>query len=182
MSEPGLPEVVWLGPEPGGRSGRPRRWPRLSRVAQATALALGPVVRSLALIEPATIGDDDWSASEAAWRARMEQIVSFPDAEYRAAFRQEMMPPGVPPPGQYHATIRRVGFESEDLRALVQPVLVVTGGQSHPRFADVAARLEQVLPDARTATFPDCHHLRAPHRHEPDRLAALLLALWHRQR
>ena len=50
---------------------------------------------------------------------------------------------------QYRQWIRHTGFDGGRLRSLSQPVLVVTGGRSHPRFADVADRLVEVLPDVR---------------------------------
>jgi pimeloyl-ACP methyl ester carboxylesterase len=163
-------------------------------VALASALALGRSVKSLTLIEPATIGDDDWSDSEAAWRTRIAEIFELPPAAYEDAFSQHMMAPGVPPPSlsplsaveierdvlQYRGTIRQTGFDSGRLRSLSQPVLVVTGGRSHPRFADVADRLVEVLGDVRAATFPECSHLHPPQRHEPERLAELLTELWSR--
>jgi pimeloyl-ACP methyl ester carboxylesterase len=79
-----------------------------------------------------------------------------------------------------HRVLLRCGFSSGELTAVSQPTLVVTGGRSHPRFADVSDRLRAVLPDARAAMFPDRHHGSSPHRNEPERMAELLLALWSR--
>jgi pimeloyl-ACP methyl ester carboxylesterase len=78
--------------------------------------------------------------------------------------------------------LARTGYASSDWASLTQPVLVVTSGRSHPRFAEVAARLCAVLPNATAATFPSLSHLQSPQRHDPGRLSALLLELWSRAR
>ena len=44
----------------------------------------------------------------------------------------------------------------------------------------MAARLAAVFPDFTLETFADRHHFDPPHRIEPERLAASLLALWER--
>ncbi|MGH8984634.1 MAG: hypothetical protein ACRDY6_12285 [Acidimicrobiia bacterium] len=55
------------------------------------------------------------------------------------------------------------------------------GGRSNPYcFAQMAQRLADVLPDFTLETFPERHHFDPPHRVEPERLAASLLALWQR--
>ena len=43
-------------------------------MALAAALALGDAVRSVTVLEPAFIGDDDWDAVEAEWRSRQRDI------------------------------------------------------------------------------------------------------------
>jgi hypothetical protein len=109
-------------------------------------------VATVAVIDPATIEDDDWSTGEAAWRARMQAILELPPDSQRVAFRQAMM----------------------------QPLLVITCGRSYPRFAEVSARLGEVVPDVTVATCPSLSHLESPQRHEPERLSALLVELWTR--
>ena len=161
-------------------------------VALAATLALGHKIQTLALIEPATIGDDNWSGSEAAWRARIEEIFALAPSEHQQAFLQQMVPDGVVAPEQkpltaadiegdlrlYHGALRTTGFLSADLRGLTQPVLIVTGGLSHPRFADVADRLAEVIPNPQAVGFPTCSHLHSPQRHEPEALAEALLQIW----
>lgn len=75
----------------------------------------------------------------------------------------------------YHGAIRSTGFLSTDLQRITQPVLVVTGELSHPRFADVSKRLIEVVPNTRAASFPSRSHLHSPQRHEPEALAKVLL-------
>jgi pimeloyl-ACP methyl ester carboxylesterase len=163
-------------------------------VALATALSCPAVVRTLGLIEPAYIGEDDWSPTEAAYRARMSDVFSLPPEVQQDAFRRAAMHPDEPVPAHPRAlrnptergalleryALRRCGFSCADLAAVFQPTLVVAGGRSHPHFAEVSDRLCEVLPNAEAATFPECHHLSSPQRHQPERLAKLLLLLWSR--
>src|SRR3954451_5935602 len=177
-----------------------RGWERLhlfgfsagATVALATALRLGPRLATLAVTEPATIGDDDWSETEARWRSLMDEIFALPRATHQQAFNAAMLAPGEPvqetepPPASFvergnrlwtHA-LRRTGFTSGDLAVIDQPTLVLTGGRSNPRFAAVAARLHAVLPHVKATVFADESHLNAPHRKEPERVARLLEHLW----
>ena len=78
----------------------------------------------------------------------------------------------------YQGAIRHTGFSTGELNAISQPVLVVTGGASHPRFAAVARRLGEVLPNGRLIDFPTCSHLRSPQRNEPTTLSTELIELW----
>src|SRR6185436_19439705 len=43
-------------------------------VALAAALAIGEAVQSVAVLEPAFIGDDDWHPAEAEWRAAIAAL------------------------------------------------------------------------------------------------------------
>jgi pimeloyl-ACP methyl ester carboxylesterase len=160
-------------------------------VALICAHVLSECVATLALIEPATIGDDGWSPGEIEWRARMRTISELPPPQRRTAFRKAMMhpgeaPPKLPPPssdsherGQLlERALARTGYASSDWAALTQPLLVITCGRSHPRYAEVSARLRKVVPDVSSVTFPALSHLASPQRHEPERLSALLVELW----
>lgn len=162
-------------------------------VALLCARLLPSSVATVALIEPATIGDDDWSPTEADWRARLRAIFELPPGPRNAAFRRAMMAPDqpLPPPPDLSSgsseralllehALASTGFTSSDWAALTQPLLVVTGGRSHPRFAEVSARLCAVVPNAVAATFPSLSHLQSPQRHDPERLSALLVDLWSR--
>ena len=44
----------------------------------------------------------------------------------------------------------------------------------------MAERLGNVFADFTVETFPERHHFDPPHRSEPERIAASLLALWQR--
>lgn len=202
---------VWRSPPPAEygvatevagieRLAAARDWPSFhlvgfsagATVALEAALALGQRIQTVTLIEPATIGDDDWSDSEQAWRIRIDEIFALPPTEHQQAFLHQMVPDGAVPPQQkpltaadvegdlrlYHGAIRATGFVSGDLSKLTQPTLIVTGGLSHPRFADVARRLTEVIPNARAVIFPACSHLHSPQRHEPAALAEALLQTW----
>ena len=114
-------------------------------VALICARVMASSVATVTVIEPATIGDDDWSAGEADWRARMQTIFALPPPLRRIAFRQAMMHPDEAPPerllpssdsperGQLlEQALAKTGYASSDWAVLTQPVLVVTCGRSHP--------------------------------------------------
>jgi pimeloyl-ACP methyl ester carboxylesterase len=161
-------------------------------VALAATRRLGPRVASLVLIEPAYIGDDAWSPSEASWRARMHEVFDLPAELHQRVFRQAMLRAGEEVKGNANVTdavvarsrileqhaLRRLGFTTDQLAHVTQPVLVVTGGRSNERFGDVSARLCQVMPDARPTLFAERDHLSSPQRHEPEGLARVLLDFW----
>ena len=160
-------------------------------VALAVAMAFPDRVRSLTLLEPASIGDDDWDPVEVRWRADLARVRSLPGEERRAAFRRLMMRPGdQPPPSRVaHATWDRytdkledalaaVGFGTPDLARIQQPTMVITCGRSHPRFLRLSQRLVQVIPGAYAEEFAECSHLAPPQHHTPERLAEALLRLW----
>jgi pimeloyl-ACP methyl ester carboxylesterase len=166
-------------------------------VALAAALSLGKAVVSVAAMEPAVIGDDDWHPSEAAWRAEMAHVWALPVADQAPAFRRLMLPPGAPlpppPPAPASAPARdpaqndmledmlaATGFTSDDLAAINQPVLVITGGRSNIRFQHLADRLASVVPHLETSTFAERSHLSPPHRDEPAHLAEVLIEFWAR--
>jgi pimeloyl-ACP methyl ester carboxylesterase len=160
-------------------------------VALAAALALGDAVRSVALLEPAFIGDDDWGPAEADWRAAIGSLRATATTEGKEGFRSMLMAPGATPPpsrGQAAWDFRDdllgamlatdTGFRSSDLTAIRAPVLLIRGGQSAARFGLVARRLEAVCPAASEHVFPALHHLAPPFREEPEELARLLLGFW----
>jgi pimeloyl-ACP methyl ester carboxylesterase len=166
-------------------------------VALAAALSLPEAVVSVAAMEPAVIGDDDWHPSERAWRAEMAAVWALPVTGQAPAFRRLMLPPGavLPPPAPAPAPapardparndrledmLAATGFISDDLAAINQPVLVITGGRSNIRFQHLADRLASVIPHAETSTFRDRSHLSPPHRDEPARLAEVLIGFWAR--
>ena len=160
-------------------------------VALAAALTLGDAVRSVTVLEPAFIGDDDWDPVEAEWRSRQRDITALPPDQRIAPFRQLLMRSGLEPPPPRETFVWGFrddllegmlrgdsGFASADLAAITAPVLAIRGGHSHPRWAAVSRRLAEVCPDFRECVFPELHHFSPPFREEPELLAALLLALW----
>jgi pimeloyl-ACP methyl ester carboxylesterase len=160
-------------------------------VALICARVMPSSVATIAVIEPATIGDDDWGSGEVDWRARMRAIFELSPPRRQIAFRRAVMHPDeavppLPPPSSesfeqgklLESALATTGYASSDWAVLTQPLLVVTCGRSHPRFAEVSARLAEVVPNASAATFPSLSHLESPQRHDPERLSALLVDLW----
>ena len=160
-------------------------------VALAAALALGDSVRSVALLEPAFIGDDDWDPAEARWRAAIASLRSTAGPEQADAFRAMLMAAGESAPplrrpvawdfrddlvGAMLST--HTGFESADLVRIDVPVMLIRGGRSAARFGLVARRLEAVCPRASEHVFPALHHFAPPFREEPEQLATLLVGFW----
>jgi pimeloyl-ACP methyl ester carboxylesterase len=156
-------------------------------VALAAARSLGEGVRSVALIEPAFIGDDDWDPAEAAWRAAIGSLRASGPAGQADAFREMRMAPGEtpqpsrrPPAWDFRDDLlgsmlaARTGFVSSDLARIHAPVLLIRGGRSATRFGLVARRLEAVCPQASEHVFPDLHHFAPPQREEPEELAQVL--------
>ena len=160
-------------------------------VALAAALVDPIAIRSIALFEPATIGDDDWSPIETRWRAQLSGVRSLNADQRQPAFRRLMMaspedlPSTLGPPPIWDSLtdkledmLARVGFDSADLSRITQPTLVLSGTRSSPRFSAVANRLVQVIPEATAELMSGCSHLDPPHRSAADRLAQRLLKLW----
>jgi pimeloyl-ACP methyl ester carboxylesterase len=163
-------------------------------VALAAALALGDAVRSVTLLEPAFVGDDDWDPAEARWRAAIGSIGATATAVEVEAFRHMLMAPGAaPPPSRGPAAwdfrddllgtmlSAHTGFVSADLAAIRAPVLVLRGGRSAHRFALAARRVTDVCPRASEHVFPGLHHFAPPHREAPDELAEIIGGFWARR-
>ncbi len=158
----------------------------------------GDRLLSLALLEPAWAGNDR-SEPEEALQARFRSLEGLPADEQMAAFTRLQLAQGVEPPprpegppppwlARRPAGIRALlrafdaaALDVDALRRFERPVYVALGGLSSPDyFAQMAKRLQAILPDVTVETFPERHHFDPPHRTEPERLAASLLALWRR--
>jgi pimeloyl-ACP methyl ester carboxylesterase len=160
-------------------------------VALAAALALGAAVRTVAVLEPATIGDDEWDPAEGRWRRDLAGVRDLASERRPAAFRELMMgqgerpPPSLPPPPIWNGRMDKledmlaaVGFLSSDLARISQPTLVLSGGRSNARFLRLAERMVEVMPRAESVTFPRCSHLAPPHRDDPRQLREVLTDFW----
>ena len=160
-------------------------------VALAAAVTLGDSVGSVALLEPAFIGDDDWDPAEATWRAAVGALHSSGPPEQAGAFRDMLMAPGETAPPSHRPVAwdfrddllgamlsAHAGFESADLARIGAPVILIRGGRSAARFGLVGQRLAEVCPDFRESVFPDLHHFAPPFRAEPEQLAELLVGFW----
>jgi pimeloyl-ACP methyl ester carboxylesterase len=166
--------------------------------ALAFAAQHGNRLRSLALLEPAWAGKDR-TPEEDALMERLRALDSLHPDEFMAGFVRLQLAPGVEPPPPpagspppwmakrpagaraFVNAFDQGDLDLEALRAFQQPVYFALGGRSNPDYYErMAARLAGVFPDFTLETFADRHHFDPPHRIEPDRLAASLLALWER--
>lgn len=169
--------------------------------AASVAFAAGHPERlsSLALIEPAWMGNQGLSREEQAVRRRFDEIATLPPDEMMPAFVASQLGPGVqpppPPPGppppwmaKRPAGIRAVTnafntatLDLNRLRAFDRPVYFALGGLSNPEYyGRMAERAAGILPDFTLDVFAERHHFDPPHRIEPQRTASALLAHWAR--
>ena len=154
---------------------------------------------SLALLEPAWMGNDELGPEEQeVWR-EFDRIATLPSAEMMPAFLAMQLAPGVesppPPPGPpppwmatrpaglrtLIATFRSTTLDLDDLRGFTQPVYFALGGKSNPNYyARMADRARTIFPYFTLDVFEARHHFDPPHRIEPERTARALRAHWAR--
>ena len=154
---------------------------------------------SLALIEPAWMGNEGLSPEEeAVWR-ELDRIMSLPPEQMMPAFVAVQLAPGMhpppPPPGPpppwmvtrpagLRAFLR--AFKSsrlaiDRLRSFERPVYFALGGRSNPDYyARMAERAGDIFPDFTLDVFEERHHFDPPHRIEPERTARALRTHWAR--
>lgn len=154
---------------------------------------------TLALIEPAWMGNDGLSPRERAIWDEFKRIAAMAPDQMLPAFVAIQLAPGVepppPPPDPRPAwmTTRPAGlrafietFTTSDLdlgrlRAFDRPVLLVLGGRSNPDYyRRMAERASTIFADLTLEVFEDRHHFDPPHRVEPERTAKLLREHWQR--
>lgn len=156
-------------------------------------------LRSLALLEPAWIGNDGQSAAEQqVWR-ELDRIMTLPPDQMLPAFVRSQLaagteppppPPGPPPPwmAKRPAGLRALTgafadhrLDTERLRCFNRPVYYALGERSNPDYyGRMAERAGELFGDFTLEIFEDRHHFDPPHRVEPERLARSLRALWER--
>ena len=154
---------------------------------------------SLALIEPAWMGNEGQSPEEQEVRRESDRIATLPPDQMMPAFIANQLAPGVepppPPPGpppSWMAT-RPAGIRAltttfdastldlNRLRAFERPVYFALGGRSNPDYyGRMAGRAREIFPDFTLDVFEERHHFDPPHRIEPERLANSLKTLWRR--
>lgn len=167
-------------------------------VALAFAARYPKRLRSLALIEPAWIGNGERTPTEEDYAAEMERVMALPPAERMPAFTRGNLPPDVappaPPPGPPPPWMARRpaglnalmhAFRAYDLdrawfRQFRAPVYLAIGDRSHPIEADKARTLAALFPALQSEVYAGRHHFDPPHRAEPERFARALHALWAR--
>ncbi len=154
---------------------------------------------SLALIEPAWMGNEGLSPEEAAVWREFDRVATLPADELMPAFVANQLAPGVelppPPPGpppQWMATrpaglrmmvqtFRASSLDLDRLRAFERPVYFALGGKSNPDYyGRMAGRAGGIFPDFTLEVFEERHHFDPPHRIEPERTATALRAHWAR--
>jgi pimeloyl-ACP methyl ester carboxylesterase len=154
---------------------------------------------SLALLEPAWMGNEDLSLEERALWKEFDRIATLPPEQMMPAFVSIQLAPGVepppPPPGPpppwmasrpaglraFIATFRSSRLDLDRLRAFTQPVYFALGGRSNPDYyRRMAERASTIFPDFTLEVFEDRHHFDPPHRIEPERTAQALRLLWAR--
>jgi pimeloyl-ACP methyl ester carboxylesterase len=169
--------------------------------ACATAFAArhGDRLQSLALLEPAWIGNDGQSADEQRVWGELGRIMALPPDQMLPAFVRLQLaagveppppPPGPPPPwmARRPAGLRALAaafaddrLDVERLRGFNRPVYYALGALSNPDlYGRMADRAGQLFDDFTLEVFEGRHHFEPPHRVEPQRVARSLLALWQR--
>jgi pimeloyl-ACP methyl ester carboxylesterase len=152
---------------------------------------------SLALLEPAWLGNEEMEQEESAVWAQFRTVEELPFEEMMSRFVGLQLAPGVAPPpappgppppwmAKRPAAIAAIlaRFRSGELSATAfehfePPVLFVLGGRSNPDlYGAMARRAERWFPNYELEAFPERHHFDPPHRAEPERMADRLLAHW----
>lgn len=157
-------------------------------------------LRSLALIEPAWIGNEGLTAEIRADLAELNRVAALPPAERMPAFLRWQMRPGVAPPAQlpgsaspppwmatrpagiaaFARAFNSYRLDREKLRGFRRPVYDALGSLSTPYYERTARVLAEVLPHLEIETYEGRSHLDPPHRGERERFAQALRGLWRR--
>ncbi len=155
-------------------------------------------LKSLALIEPAWLGNQERDTTEAAYWAEIDRSMSLPPAEQMAAFLQVQVSAGVELPhvlfahmlssargqfasvGTMNQAFKRYDLERERLRDFRAPVYLAFGSLSNPIEQRKARLLTELFPDIRVEIYAGLHHFNPPQEAEPERFARALRDLWSR--
>ncbi len=153
-------------------------------------------VRSLALIEPAWMGDADGSAEFLALNSEYGQMLRLPLDQRMAGFFRLLVrpgvvppqfPPGPPPPWMAKRPVALESFwrafkayklDQERFRTYYRPVYYAYGSLSNPIWESMAKSLAGLFPNIHIELYEGLHHMTAPHRAEPERFAWALRELW----
>lgn len=154
---------------------------------------------SLALIEPAWMGNEGLAPEEHALWREFDRIATLPPAEMMPAFVAIQLARGVtpppPPPGAappwmasrpaglraFLTAFRSSTLDLDSLRSFSQPVYFALGGRSNPDYYEqIAERAGAIFADFTLEVFEERHHFDPPHRVEPERTARALRRLWAR--
>lgn len=155
-------------------------------------------LRSLALIEPAWIGNEGRTAEDIADWNEIEEMLLLPNDERMKAFQRWQMkkgleppelpvPKGPPPPWLLK---RPAGIEalvkafkvyklnSEKFRNFKKPVYYALGSRSRGIYERMANTLKNLFPVMRVEIYEGRSHLDPPHRAEAERFAQALREMW----
>jgi pimeloyl-ACP methyl ester carboxylesterase len=155
-------------------------------------------LKSLALIEPAWIGNADWTPDDIADGAELDNVMALPNEERIRAFARWQMrpgveppklpvPPGLPPPwmAQRPAGLIAISgafkthrLDRERLRQFQQPVYYALGSLSRAFYERNARTLSKIFPNIHVQMYEGRSHFDPPHRAEPERFAKALQELW----
>lgn len=158
------------------------------------------LLRSLALIEPAWIGNQGLTAEEEADLAELDRVATLPSDERMPAFMRWQMRAGVEPPalpwgsaspppwmakrpagiGALNQTFKTYHLDREPFLRFRQPVYYALGSFSRPYYERTARTLAEVFPNLQVESYEGRSHLDPPHRAEPERFARALRGLWER--
>jgi len=150
--------------------------------------------RSLALIEPAWIGDDFWTPEEA---VEIDRVMALPPEQRMPAFVRFQLRPGVEPPPPpsppppwmakrpagveaLAGAFKAYHLDRERFRLFRGPVYFAFGNLSHILWERMADTLAGLFPNIRAEVYEGRHHFDPPHRAEPERFAQVLRDLWAR--
>lgn len=154
---------------------------------------------SLALLEPAWMGNEGLSGAELQLRTEMQRLRDLPPGQMMSSFIRMQLAPGVepppPPPGPpqpwmakrpagidalTHA-FERHDLDPDELRGFAKPVYFALGELSNPDYyGRMARRAQQLFEDFTLEVWEGRHHFDPPHRAEPERLASRLESVWNR--
>ena len=153
-------------------------------------------VISLALTEPAWIGNSGQTPEEQEYWDLARAMMDLPDAEFMGAFANAEMAPGVDPPPRppgepppwmrlrpagLHAMMRAFmasDFDISELEAFGGPVYFATGDLSSPRYAAIERRLSTVFELFAPEVYEGTSHMDPPHLARAARYAEALEAMW----
>lgn len=159
-------------------------------------------LHSLALIEPAWIGNEGWTAEDQADFAELDRAMTLPPAERMTAFRQWHIRPGVeappmptppgPPPewlakrpaglDALNRAFKTYHLDRARLREFFGPVYYAYGSLSRPFFERNGETLGKTFRTFQSEVYEGRWHFDPPQRSEPERFASALVALWDQAR
>jgi pimeloyl-ACP methyl ester carboxylesterase len=151
---------------------------------------------SLALIEPAWVGNQDRSLEDEIYWAEIDHVLALPLDERMSAFMRVQLRPGVAMPlmlptlalpwmamrpkgvETMHRAFKAYHLEQQHLRCFQQPVYLAFGSLSNQIEERKADLLSNVFANIQVEAYEGLHHLNPPHRGAPERFATALCKLW----